>query len=62
MPKSKSSNVDRNKRATRDPRPERVLELELELESQLERQDGVVVAELDELDTDKYEPAPRKAH
>ena len=56
MPKSKSSNGDRTKRAPRDPSPER------ELEARHEREDGVVEAELDELDTDKYEPPPRKDH
>jgi hypothetical protein len=55
MPKSKS-NVDRSKRAPRDPSPER------EAQAQKEREDGVVEEELDELDTDKYEPAPRKEH
>jgi hypothetical protein len=57
MPKSKSSrDVDRTKRAPRDPSPER------ELEARRERSDGVVDAEMEELDTDKYEPPPRKDH
>lgn len=56
MPKSKSSSVDRTKRATREPSPER------EVKSRLEREDGVVEEELDELDTDKYEAPPRNDH
>jgi hypothetical protein len=54
MPKSKSSTrSDRTKRNHRDPSQER------EAQSQ---SDGVVEEELDELDTDKYEPPPRKEH
>ena len=56
MPKSKSSDVSRTKRAPRDPSPER------ELESRIDREDGVVDAEMEELDTDKYEPPVRKEH
>ena len=53
MPKSKSTHVDRTKRAPRDPGPERAEQVQRE-------RDGVVEEELDEFDTDKYEPpAPR---
>ena len=51
MPKSKPVRSDRTKRNPRDPGPER------EEES---LSDGRVEVELDELDTDKYEPPPRK--
>lgn len=53
MPKSKPSRMDRSKREPRDPGPER---------EEQSRSDGVVEAELDELDTDKYEPPARKEH
>jgi hypothetical protein len=57
MPKSKSTRSDRTKRAPRDMTSERRAQVEAEQQS-----DGVVTDELDELDTDKYEPAPRKEH
>ncbi len=49
MRKSRSQN--RTKRNPRDPSPER------EAQAKLDR-DGVVEEEMDELDTDKYEPPP----
>ena len=55
MPKSKSTRSDRTKRAPRDMTSERRAEVEAQ-------SDGVVTEELDELDTDKYEPPPRKEH
>lgn len=53
MPKSKSTRVDRTKRAPRDPGPERTAQVQHERE-----RDGVVEDEMDEYDTDKYEPHP----
>jgi len=54
MSKSKPT-PDRTKREPRDPGPERAEQSQREGAS-----DGVVEEELDELDTDKYEPPPRK--
>lgn len=51
MPKSKPTRTDRTKRNPRDPGPER---------EEQRLSDGTVDAELDELDTDKYEPPVRK--
>jgi hypothetical protein len=59
MPKSKSTPQDRTKRAPRDPGPER--EEEARRARSTDVSDGVVEEELDELDTDKYEP-PAKRH
>ncbi len=54
MPKSKSTTrTDRTKRAPRDPSPER---------KEQSLSDGTIDAELDEVDTDKYQPPPRKEH
>ena len=52
MRKSRAQN--RTKRNPRDPSPER------EVQAKLDRDDGVVQDEMDELDTDKYEPPPRR--
>lgn len=49
MPKSKSTRTDRTKRNPRDPGPDRQVH---------KVSDGVIDEELDELDTDKYEPPP----
>ena len=51
MSKSKLGRADRTKRNARDPGPER---------EEQSLSDGTIEAELDELDTDKYEPPPRK--
>lgn len=48
MPKSKPTRTDQTKRNLGPERAEQSLS------------DGTVEAELDELDTDKYEPPPRK--
>ena len=53
MSKSKPTRADRTKSAHRDPGPDR---------AEASQSDGVVDEELDELDTDKYEPPPRKEH
>lgn len=57
MPKSKPTRVDRTKRNHRDPGPEREVQNRSRSQS-----DGVIDEEMEELDTDKYEPPPRKEH
>jgi hypothetical protein len=54
MPKSKPTRTDRTKRNHRDPGPER------EAQNLSRVSDGTIEAELDELDTDKYEPPPHR--
>jgi hypothetical protein len=65
MSKPKSSQADRTKRAPRDPSPERQKQLEQEREEAWRpaddlESDGTVGGELEEFDTDKYEPAPKR--
>jgi len=52
MTKAKATRNDRTKRAPRDMSAERHAEVS----------DGRIVEDLDELDTDKYEPPTRKEH
>jgi hypothetical protein len=59
MPKSKSTRIDRTHRTPRDPGPDRE---DRHHKVSAGTSDGVIDAELDELDTDKYEPPVRKAH
>jgi hypothetical protein len=58
MTKAKPPRQDRTKRAPRDMTAERRSEVEAELGTS----SGVVDDELDELDTDRYEPPARKEH
>jgi hypothetical protein len=58
MTKAKSTHTNRTKRAPRDMSAERRSEVDAELSSS-----GVIDDELDELDTDRYEPPTlRKEH
>jgi hypothetical protein len=54
MRKSRSQN--RTKRNPRDPSPER--EAQAKRDRATDTSDGVIDDELDELDTDRYEPPP----